>query len=127
MTLTASEVASLSALLTWWERAEYLFAGLVAVACAGEYIADFTNWFTNGIEERKKWLAKTSTLLLIASLVLELVCLGRTNSLSGRLIGSLSDKAEAANAKSQSAIEKSSLAENKVSAAVLRLARLQTK
>src|SRR2546428_470328 len=43
--------------------------------------ADFTNWFTGGIEERKELLAKGSTLLLVGSLALELICLVRTNQL----------------------------------------------
>ena len=110
MTLTASDVGSLSNSLLWWERAEYVCAGLVAIACFGEYLADFTNWFTGGNKEKKERLAKRSTLLLIASLALELVCLVKTNSISGMLIGSLSEKAEAADTKAQSAIEKSSIA-----------------
>lgn len=117
MTLTASDVASLSNALTWWERAEYFFTVLVVIACAGEYIADFSNWFTRGIEGAKRRLAKRSTLLLIAALSLELVCLVKTNSLSGLLIGSLSDKAGAADTKAESALAKSATAESKAGAA----------
>jgi hypothetical protein len=106
MTFTAVDVASLSKSLSRWESAEYVFATLVAVACAGEYVADFTDWFTGGIEEQKKRLAKRSTLLLIAALALELTCLVKTNSISGLLIGSLSDKAEKADTKAQSAFDK---------------------
>jgi len=69
MSLTASVVASLSRSLTGWERAEYVCAGFVALACAGEYIADFTRWFTGGAKEKKEKLAKGSTLLLIVALV----------------------------------------------------------
>jgi len=115
---TALDTASLADSLVCWERAEYVFASLVAFACAGEYIASFTNWFTDGIEERKKRLERRSTLLLIAALAFELVCLVRTNSLSGQLIGSLRDVAVAADTKAQSAIEKSSTAENKASEAI---------
>jgi len=87
-----------------------LFAGLVAVACAGEYIADFTDRLTGGIEERKKKLAKGSTLLLIAALALELMCLVRTNDLSGRVIGSLAERAEEASSKAGEAISKAIVA-----------------
>lgn len=115
MTLTVSDVASLSKSLSRWEIAEYVCAGLVTIACAGEYIAEFTNWFTGGIKERKERLGKLSTLLLISSLAFELICLVRTNTLSGMLIGSLSDKAGAADTNAQSALQKSSIAENKAS------------
>ena len=47
---------------------------------------------------------------------MELICLVKTNELSGRVIGSLSDKAEAADSKAQSAVDKSSLAEKKADA-----------
>jgi hypothetical protein len=117
MIVTASDVASLSESLSRWEIGEYICAGLVTIACAGEYVAEFKDWFTGGIKERKGRLAKRSTLLLIVALSLELICLVRTNSISGMLIGSLSDKAEKADAKAQSAIGKSSLAENKANAA----------
>lgn len=106
MSLTASEVASLSATLLYWEIAEYSFGGLVALACFGEYAADFTNWFTSGDESKKRRLAKKSTLLLIASLALELICLVRTNQLSSRLFGSLADKASEAYSKSEAAERK---------------------
>src|SRR5712691_13438044 len=96
MTLTPSEVASLTRSLEYWEYAEYFSAFLVCVACAGEYIASFKDWFTGGVPERKKKLEQRSTWLLVASLSLELVCLVRTNSLSGRIIGSLAERAEEA-------------------------------
>ena len=117
MILTASDVSSLGRALSRWEVAEYVFAGLVTVACAGEYLADFKDWFTGGDKAKKDRLAKRSTLLLIAALALELTCLVKTNSLSGQLIGSLDEKAGAADIKAQSAIEESSLAENKASRA----------
>ncbi|PYV78349.1 MAG: hypothetical protein DMG93_22520 [Acidobacteria bacterium] len=118
MSLNASDVTSLSKALSCWEYAEYIFATLVAVACAGEYVAEFTNWFTGGVKERKDRLAKRSTLLLVAALAFELVCLVRTNSLSEQLIGSLSDKAENADQKAQSAIDKSGIAESNATAAI---------
>jgi hypothetical protein len=117
MILTESDAASLASSLQCWEVAEYSFAALVAFACAGEYVAEFTNWFTGGIKERKDALAKRSTLLLVFALALELVCLVKTNSVSGKLIGSLSDKADNASRKSQSAIDKSSVAASKADAA----------
>ena len=104
MTLTHSDVASLTSALACWEVAEYCFGLLVAVACLGEYAADFTDWFTHGMEEKKKRLAKISTLLLISALALELICLVKTNQLSGQLVGSLASKADEASTKSQSAI-----------------------
>src|ERR1700688_3375181 len=102
MTIMA-DISSLARSLSRWEFSEYVSCAFVAFACAGEYIADFTDWLTAGIEERKKKLAKFFTLVLISSPALKLVCLVRTNTLSGQLIGSLSEKAGAADAKAQSA------------------------
>lgn len=102
MTLTASEVASLTATMGLWELAEYVSAGLVTLGCIGEFVAEFTKWFTGGIEETKERLAKYSTLLLIFALSAELVCLVRTNQLSGMVIASLNEKAEDANARARS-------------------------
>jgi hypothetical protein len=113
MTFTASDVSSLAQSLRDWEHAEYGACAFVAIACAGEYIADFTNLLTAGDERRKRRLAKRSTLLLIISLAFELFCLVQTNSLSGQLIGSLSDKATNADAKAQSALDKSNVADGK--------------
>jgi hypothetical protein len=113
MTLITPDAASLADSLSSWERAEYVACALVAIACGGEYIADFTNWFTSGDERRKTRLAKRSTLLLIVSLAVELFCLVQTNSISGRLIGSLSDEATNADSKAQSALEKSTIADTK--------------
>src|SRR6266480_6874845 len=110
MSLNAPDVTSLSKALSCWEYAEYIFATLVAVACAGEYVSEFTNWFTGGIKERKDRLAKRSTLLLIVALSLELICLVRTNILSGMLIGSLSEKAEEADRKAKTALGNSATA-----------------
>jgi hypothetical protein len=122
MTFTPSDIADLSTSLSRWETAEYIFAGLVAVACFGEYVASFTNWFTGGIEERKKGLEKGATLLLVAALALELVCLVRTNQLSGVVIGSINEEAGEADAKAKAAITDSSTALSQASNA-LTLAR----
>jgi len=112
MIFTASEVSSLAISLEHWEWAEYASCALVALGCTGEYIAEFTDCWTGGLKERKDRLAKRSTLLLISALALELMCLVKTNSISGMLIGSLSEKASAAETKAQSAFDKSVLAES---------------
>jgi len=104
MALTASEVASLTRSLSHWELAEYVFGGLVTLACTGEFVANFTEWLTKGIEEKKKRLEKLSTLLLIVSLTFELICLVKTNQISGKVIGSLDEKAEEASKKSERAV-----------------------
>jgi len=41
MTLTPSDVASLTSTLTLWEYAEYASGAFVAIACVGEYISSF--------------------------------------------------------------------------------------
>jgi hypothetical protein len=115
MIFTASDVGSVAHELWWWEHAEYVFAALVAIACFGEYIADFNK--RNWIVAHKDDIAKRSTLLLIAALALELVCLVQTNSLSGQLIGSLDEKAVHADSLAQSAITKSETALSKSSVA----------
>lgn len=115
MILTSSDVGSLAGKLWWWEHAEYIFAALVTVACLGEYVADFSK--RDWIVARKDDIAKRSTLLLIAALALELVCLVQTNSLSGQLIGSLDEKAAHADSLAQSAATRSDTALSKSSAA----------
>jgi hypothetical protein len=127
MMLTASDASSLAASLERWEWAEYFSCGLVALACTGEYFAEFTDRWTGGIEEKKRRLARGSTRLLIFALALEGVCLFKTNSISGLLIGSLSEKAGAADIKAQSANEKSSLAQNKANEAVTSAGEAQEK
>lgn len=113
MIFTASDVSSLATSLEHWEWAEYASCALVALGCTGEYLAEFTDCWTGGPKDRQDRLAKRSTLLLISALALELICLVKTNSISGMLIGSLSDKARAAETKAQSAFDKSALAEDK--------------
>ncbi len=110
LALTPSDVDSLSKRLFYWELAEYFFAALVTLACLGEFAADFTKWFTEGVKERKDRLAKGSTLLLISALALELVCLVKTNSLSGQLVGSLSEKAGEADNRARTALTNSATA-----------------
>jgi hypothetical protein len=113
-----TDVSSLATSLEHWEWAEYAACALVALGCTGEYVAEFTDLWTGGLKERKDRLAKRSTLLLISALALELMCLVKTNSISGILIGSLSEKARAADLKAQSAVDKSALAENEAGEAL---------
>ena len=117
MTLTPSDVASLTATLTYWEYAEYVSGAFVALACVGEYIASFKPWFTGGDKERKERLEKRSTLLLIVALAAELICLVRTNQISGQVIGALDTKAAEAYRKSGLAITNSDSAARKAKSA----------
>ncbi len=115
MILTAADIESLSRSLSRWEWGEYISEAFVIIGCAGELVADLeVSWLT---EERKKHLQRRSTILLVAALSVSLICLVRTNELSGSVIGSLGDKAGAAETKAQSAIDKSSLAEHKADVA----------
>ena len=110
MILTAASVSDLSNALTWWERGEYFFSFVVAVACFGEYVADFMpKWYKTGDakcdEKRKESLSKLSTLVLIAALVFELVCVVRSNALAGQVIGSINDLATSAAGQSKVALD----------------------
>jgi len=117
MTLTPSDVASLTSTLSFWEYAEYISGGFVALACVGEYIASFKPWFTGGDKERKDRLEKRSTLLLIIALAAELICLVRTNLISGQVIGALDTKAAEAYRNSGKAIANADTAAGKAKAA----------
>ena len=94
-----------------WEYAEYVCTALVAIACFGEYIAEFTEWWRrNGLwkwfgllSNRRDRVAKVSTLALIVALAGELLCVVITNQLSGKLVGALGDRAEEAFSKSGNA------------------------
>lgn len=110
MTFTTPDVLSLSKKLWWWELGEYVSCGLVALGCAGEYIAEFTNWLTGGNEERQHHFRKSSTLLLVSALALELLCLVQTNIISGKLIGSLDQEAGDADTKAKVALSDSGTA-----------------
>src|ERR1700677_1229167 len=113
--ITASDASSLSQSLHRWEIAEYIFEGLVIIACAGELVADFGRKCLKRAQRDR--IQRLSTILLVAALSMELICLVKTNDLSGRVIGSLSDKATEADAKANSAIDKSSRAEAKADVA----------
>jgi hypothetical protein len=108
MMFTSSDASSLVRELWWWEHAEYVFGALVAAACAGEYIADFNKrpW----VKAHKDRIAKISTLVLVAALVFELICITRANGKSDEVIGKLRDEAEVADNLAQAAVQKSNTA-----------------
>jgi hypothetical protein len=107
MSLTPSDVSSLSQSLSHWETAEYIFEGLVIVGCIGELVADLASSLT---AERKRHIERWSTMLLVAALTMELICLVRTNDLSGKVIGALGQEAEEADRKARKALDDSALA-----------------
>ena len=108
MIFTASDIESFSRSLSRWEWAEYASEAFVIIACAGEFVADLDRpWLT---EERKQHLQRRSTILLVAALFASLMCLIRTNELSGSVIGFLGQRAEEAGAKAREAITDSSTA-----------------
>ena len=96
---------SLSQSLHRWELAEYISEAFVILACAGELVADFGEKWLG--EKRKKQVERPSTILLVGALSVALICLVRTNELSGNVIGSLGDKAEEADREAQTAIRDS--------------------
>ncbi len=108
MIFTASDVSSLSQSLHRWEIAEYIFEGLVIIACAGELVADLGRKCLKRAHRDR--IERLSTILLVAALSMELICLVRTNQLSGSVIGSLGDKAEEADGKAKKAITDSATA-----------------
>ncbi len=89
----------------------------MALGCIGEYIAEFTNWLSAGVKERKERLSKISTLILIGALAAELICLVRTNQKSGELVGSLGQVASEADKAARNAVNKSDHADVKASEA----------
>lgn len=110
MILTSSSVSELSNSLSWWERGEYFFSFIVAGACFGEYVADFRpRWYETGDAERdlkrKESISKISTLVLVAALVFELVCVAKSNTFAGRVIGSINDLAISAAGQSKTALD----------------------
>lgn len=83
-------IGALEASLELWEALEYVSVVLVILGCAGEYIAEFTSLLPKEALHR---LGKRSTILLILALAAELVCLVRSNGLSGQIIASLTESA----------------------------------
>jgi hypothetical protein len=104
--ITAYDVGPLSTSLSRWELGEYIFEALVIVACAGELVAGLGRLPMRCKRRIERW----STMLLVAALSLELICLVRTNQLSGNVIDSLGEKAEEADRKAKRAIADSSTA-----------------
>lgn len=104
MILLASYVSP----LTRWEWGEYISEFFVILACAGEVVAVFGK--KRLTEEHKERLEKLSTVLLVAALSAALICLVRTNELSGNVIGSLGKTAEEADGEAKTAISDSSIA-----------------
>jgi len=92
--LMASDLSSIEKSLAHWEWAEYIFTAGVIIGVAGEFVAEFTDRLTSGDEHKKRKLAKASVLVLMGCLALELVCLFKTNQLSGRIIASLNQAGE---------------------------------
>lgn len=102
MIFSILDVESLSRTLSHWEWAEYISEAFVIVACAGEFIADLErHWLT---EARKKHIQRRSTILLVAALSASLLCLIRTNELSGGVIGYLGQKSDEATRKTIEAV-----------------------
>jgi hypothetical protein len=119
MSLTPPEVGSLTSSMVRWEFAEYVFAALVTLACVGEGIAEFSKWFRgDDNKEKRERLSKWSTIVLSCALALELVCLIKTNELSGKVIGSLDEKARDASEKALAALSDSTSATTKSEHAV---------
>jgi hypothetical protein len=96
MTVGPKMVESVSSLdtLTRWEYGEYASAAVVILGVVGEFLADFSNvWRVRDVPDRRDKLRKLSTLVLIAGLAAELVCLVSTNVVSGHIIASLGRQA----------------------------------
>lgn len=110
MMFTASDVSS----LVGWERGEYISEAFVIVACTGELVADLgRKCLTRAHRDR---VGRLSTILLVAALSASLICLVRTNELSGNVIGSLGDKAEGAEKKANAALTDSRSAQQEADA-----------
>src|ERR1700680_5147895 len=90
MLLASADVASLDALLSWWEVVEYVAEAAVILGCAGEFVAEFTQVRTPAWRHQ---FSRASLLILIVGLAVELGALVRTNSLSGREIALLNETA----------------------------------
>jgi hypothetical protein len=108
MMFVASDVSSLAGSLSRWEWGEYISEAFVIIACAGELVADLgRKCLTRANRDR---IERLSTILLVVALSASLICLVRTNELSGNVIGSLGKKADLADTKAKTAIADSSTA-----------------
>jgi hypothetical protein len=119
----ASDVSSLSQSLHRWEIAEYIFEGLVIIACAGELVADLGRKCLKRAHRDR--IQRLSTILLVAALSMELICLVKTNDLSGRVIGSLGDRADEADRKAKTAITDSATALSQANDALSKAGKAQ--
>ena len=84
-----------------WECGEYIAEIVVIIGCVGEYLAEFTDRLTGGIETRKRRLSRLSLLILIIGLAVELASLMGATITSGREIAALNVKASEANERSR--------------------------
>jgi ElaB/YqjD/DUF883 family membrane-anchored ribosome-binding protein len=109
--------------LSRWALGEYIFEALVIVGCAGELIADLGRLPSRCKRRIERW----STMLLVAALSMELICLVRTNQLSESVIGSLGDKAGEADSKAKKAIANSSNALSQAQDALTKAGKAQGK
>jgi hypothetical protein len=117
MMFTASDVSFLAESLSRWELGEYTSEALVIVACAGELVADFgRKCLTRAHRDR---VERLSTILLVAALSASLICLVRTNELSGSVIGSLGVKAEDADRRAKTALTDSGTAQQEADAVAM--------
>ena len=72
-----------------WETLEYVLAALVALACAGESVHEFTLWFSQYTWWKDKG-GKASALLLVSALAFEIPTLFKVNSVNAVIIANLS-------------------------------------
>ena len=91
MLITTPDVTSIDALLSCWERAEYIAEAFVILGCVGEFVAEFTDIVK--LEWRHRF-SKVSLLVLIAALAVELGALAKTNNLAEQEIALLNKSAE---------------------------------
>jgi hypothetical protein len=102
-------VGSFVSSIGFWEFLEYFFESAVIAGCAGESLAEFTNFLNVRTEVvRKDRLQKISTIILLFGLAGALLSTIRTNVLAGRTIDELDQKAKQALADSITAVAKSS-------------------
>ncbi|MGH9699825.1 MAG: hypothetical protein ACRD5R_16155 [Candidatus Acidiferrales bacterium] len=103
MTFTDSEVATLKALLNWWDRFGYVSTAIVFLGCIGEFLAEFTAFPKT--EKSKRALSRLSLIVLILGVAGELLGAVRTTNLSGQIIANIEDRA-AANGREAAALQK---------------------
>lgn len=80
--LSDSDISALMNSQFGWETSEYALAFIVAAACFGEFVHEFTPWF------------KLCLLVLVAALVFEIPTQFKVNSISGTIIAAVEERAE---------------------------------